>query len=91
VIMGIAVMMRVAVIMGMRPVVLVRMIVGMVVGMPVTVPIRRIVSHRHSAGGRMRPMAIAAPNPLSMLTTVSPAAQLESIANIGVMPARCAP
>jgi hypothetical protein len=53
--------------------------------------LRRIVSHAHSAGAMMRAMAMAAPKPLSMFTTVRPAAQLDSMDNIGAIPPRCAP
>ena len=55
-------------------------------------PVRVIVvPHGYCPAPSIRPIAIAAPNPLSMFTTVTPAAQLANIAKSDVIPPRCAP
>jgi hypothetical protein len=79
--------------------VIVAMRVGMLVvvmSMRVVVAMRLIASHRVSSAVAViarvsRSIAMAAPNPLSMFTTVTPAAQHVSIANIAANPPAPAP
>ena len=93
VIVGVTVIVRVRVIVGVIVIVIVRVrvIVGVIVIVGVTVIVRVRVTHGELPRRSMRTTATAAPNPLSMLTTVTPDAQLVSIPNSAVRPERAVP
>src|SRR5690606_786051 len=60
-------------------------------GDPAPGPAPAVAAHARAARGSMRETAIAAPNPLSIPTTVMPAAQLASMPSSAVTPSRPAP